>query len=54
MEYKGIGFDGGKRITTAPLFQTGHENYQWLNGVVAVAKGASDGTKVTYDVYEVK
>lgn len=53
MEYQGIGFDGGARITTAPLFQTGAEQYAWLNHTVAVAKGASGDGKVTYDVYAV-
>jgi Protein of unknown function (DUF3237) len=53
MEYKGVGFDNGARITTAPLFQTGAEQYAWLNSVVAVAKGASNGTSVTYEVYAV-
>lgn len=53
MEYKGIGLDGATKITTAPLFQTGDERYTWLNHVVAVARGASGGGKVTYDVYEV-
>ncbi|MEO5724984.1 MAG: DUF3237 domain-containing protein [Ilumatobacteraceae bacterium] len=54
MEYRGVGFDGGKRITASPLFSTGAEKYAWLNNVVAIAKGASNGTEVTYDVYEVK
>jgi len=53
-EYKGIGLDGATKITTAPMFQTAHENYTWLNSVVAVARGTSGGGKVTYDVYEVK
>lgn len=54
MEYKGIGLSGATHITTAPLFQTGAEQYAWLNSTVAVARGASDGQKVTYDVYAVK
>ncbi len=53
-EYKGIGLDGATKITTAPMFQTAHENYTWLNSVVAVARGTSGGGKVTYEVYEVK
>ncbi len=36
------------------MFQTAHENYTWLNSVVAVARGTSGGGKVTYEVYEVK
>ena len=35
-EYKGIGLDGATHITTAPMFQTAHENYTWLNNVVAI------------------
>lgn len=54
MEYKGIGLDGATHITTAPLFQTGAEQYAWLNSVQAVARGASDGSSVTYDVYAVR
>ncbi len=53
-EYKGIGLDGATKITTAPMFQTAHEKYTWLNSVVAVARGTSGGGKVTYEVYEVK
>jgi hypothetical protein len=54
MEYKGVGSPGAAVITTAPMFQTGAEQYAWLNGVVAIARGSSDGSSVTYDVYEVK
>ena len=54
MEYKGVGLDGGKHITTAPMFQTGAEQYAWLNSVQAVARGATDGGAVTYDVYAVR
>jgi len=54
MQYRGIGFDAGARITTAPFFQTGAPQYAWLNGVVGIAKGTSDGASVTYDVFEVR
>ena len=54
MEYKGIGLDGAKHITTAPMFQTGAEQYAWLNSIVAVARGTSGDGKVTYDVFEVR
>lgn len=53
MEYKGIGLDGATRITTAPMFQTGAEQYAWLNSTVAVARGSSGGGSVTYEVYAV-
>jgi Protein of unknown function (DUF3237) len=53
-EYKGIGLDGATHITTAPMFQTAHENYTWLNNVVAIGRGTSGGGQVTYEVYEVK
>jgi len=54
MQYTGIGFDAGARITTTPRFQTGAAQHAWLNDVVAVAKGTSDGTSVSYDVFEVR
>ena len=53
MQYKGVGQAGGAAIRTAPLFETGDERYLWLNSMQGVAIGASDGTKVTYDVYAV-
>jgi hypothetical protein len=53
MTYGGIGLDGGARLRTAPTFETGDERYAWLNAVQAVATGASDGTVVDYQVYEV-
>ncbi len=54
MEYRGLGFDGGARIITSPMFQTGAEQHAWLNDVVAIAIGASDGSKVSYEVFAVK
>lgn len=53
MEYKGVGTPGAGSITTTPLFQTGAEQYAWLNAVVAVGKGSSDGKSVSYDVFAV-
>lgn len=53
MEYRGIGLAGATHITTAPMFQTGHADYAWLNSVVAVARGSSGGGSVSYDVYHV-
>lgn len=53
MQYQGIGLDGGKNITTTPFFQTGHENYTWLNSIVAVARGTTGQGSVTYEVYSV-
>lgn len=37
---------------TAPIFETGHPDYQWLNDIVAVGIGAAVGGAVEYDVYE--
>jgi hypothetical protein len=53
MQYTGIGLDGAKNITTAPMFQTGDERYTWLNSVVAVAKGTTIDGGVRYDVFAV-
>jgi len=52
MQYKGILADGGAKIRSAPLFETGAEQYAWLNNVQAVGLGASGDGKVTYDVYQ--
>jgi len=51
MGYSGIGLDGGARLRTAPLFETGDGRYAWLNTIQAVATGSSDGTVVDYEVY---
>ncbi len=40
-------------LRSTPLFETAHESYAWLNGVVAVAKGAREANGVKYEVYEV-
>jgi hypothetical protein len=50
MTYRGIGTEGGARIRTAPLFETGDERYAWLNDVQAVATGATTDGAVTYQV----
>jgi hypothetical protein len=51
MTYSGIGLDGGARLRTAPLFETGDERYAWLNDVQAVSHGAVVEGGVRYDVY---
>lgn len=53
--YKGImaPHGDGRRITTAPLFETGHENYVWLNSIQAIAIGTPGDGIVTYDVYRI-
>lgn len=38
---------------TTPIFETGSEPYQWLNGIVAVAVGERHAEKVVITVYEV-
>ena len=51
MTYSGIGTDGGARLRTAPLFETGDERYAWLNDVQAVSHGNVIEGGVRYDVY---
>ena len=53
MQYKGILTEGGARLCTAPLFETGDQRYAWLNSAQAVALGAVGDGNVTYDVYQV-
>ena len=53
MQYKGILTEGGARLRTAPLFETGDERYAWLNTAQAVGLGAVGDGNVTYDVYQV-
>lgn len=50
MTYNGISNQGA--IRTAPLFETGAEQYAWLNRVQAVGVGKSSGGTVTYEVYQ--
>ncbi len=38
---------------TTPVFETGSEEYRWLNGVVAVAAGQRRTAQVIITVYEV-
>jgi hypothetical protein len=45
--------EGGPRIRTAPVFETGDERYAWLNQVQAVGLGGPGGLGVAYDVYRV-
>jgi hypothetical protein len=56
MTYLGIGVpsEGGLKLRTAPLFETGDERYAWLNNVQAVATGTSAPGLVTYEVYALK
>jgi hypothetical protein len=41
-------------LYTAPKFETGDERYRWLNKIQAVAKGALDGSTLTYEIYELR
>ncbi len=45
--------EGGPRIRTAPVFETGDERYAWLNQVQAIGLGGPGGLGVVYDVYRV-
>jgi hypothetical protein len=44
----------GAPIYIAPRFETGAEQYRWLNTIQAVGKGALDGTTLTYQLYEIR
>lgn len=55
MTYNGVGVPdgaGGFSLKTAPTFETGAEEYGWLNTVQAISLGASTPTSLRYDVYE--
>lgn len=56
MTYFGIGVRGenGLQLRTAPSFETGAEQYGWLNNVQAVGVGHSVPGSVTYDVYALR
>jgi hypothetical protein len=54
MTYKGILTDGGANIRTAPQFETGAEQYAFLNDLQCVAIGNTIEGGVSYDVYALK
>lgn len=40
---------------TTPLFETGAEDYAWLNRIVSIGSGRlAEGGAVAYDIYEIK
>jgi hypothetical protein len=41
-------------IYTAPKFETGDERYGWLNKIQAVGKGMTNGSALTYEIYELR
>lgn len=52
-QYRGIlNFQTGYFRTT-PRFETSSEKYSWLNNIIAVGVGRSDGQKVHYDIYQI-
>ena len=54
MTYTGVGQrneDGSTVIRTVPRFETGAENYAWLNKVQGVGHGTTGKGTVTYEVY---
>jgi hypothetical protein len=53
MTYRGMGAGGPGRLLTGVFFEAGEESYRWLNNVMAIGVGASDGQTVTYEVYQV-
>ena len=54
VEYSGrIDLTTGE-ITTAPLFQTSAEQYDWLNRIQAVGVGQNSPESLIYELYEVR
>ena len=53
MSYNGVGAmkDGAMQVRSAPLFETGAEQYTWLNHIQAVGIGSTARGAVTYEVY---
>ena len=47
------GIDGATVYST-PLFETGDDRYQWLNGLQLVAKGVIDQGVLRYEIYELR
>lgn len=53
MEYSGrIDLTTGK-VVSAPLFQTGAEEYDWMNRMQAVGVGQNGPDSLVYEMYEV-
>jgi len=53
VEYSGrINLQTGA-VVSAPLFQTGDENYDWLNRMQAVGIGQNTPDNLIYELYEV-
>ncbi|RMF24760.1 MAG: DUF3237 domain-containing protein [Deltaproteobacteria bacterium] len=44
---------GPFRLVTAPMYRTADSRYAWLNQVMAVGRGWSDGSTVEYRVFAV-
>ncbi|WP_431857629.1 DUF3237 domain-containing protein [Azospirillum sp.] len=44
---------GSVYLRVAPVFETGADAYQWLNGMLFIGIGSLGGGATTYDVYEV-
>lgn len=42
----------GGIVFTTPLFETGDQRYQWLNGIQAVARGVREDKVLTYEIYQ--
>jgi hypothetical protein len=54
MTYNGVGVpqeDGSASVRSAPTFETGSEEYAWLNNVQAVGIGSTKAGTVSYEVY---
>lgn len=54
VEYSGrISLTTGK-VMSAPLFQTGAEQYDWLNRIQAIGDGVNTPDNLIYELYEVR
>ena len=44
----------GAPVYATPRFETGDERYAWLNKIQVVGKGFTEGSTLTYDLYELR
>ncbi len=53
VSYDATGINGPDGIQELLTFRTGSETFKWLNGITAVAFGATEGDQLTLEVYKV-
>jgi len=51
--YKGLIDSTTGYFRTTPRFETAAEKYSWLNKIIAVGVGRSEGGQVVYDVFQI-